>query len=85
MSYLPARGDCAKAVQIWAGVLSCVRMAQFNFASWDKPIATPCPQCQFPILTEKVTKRAGLMHKCTKKECGYIDVIDPNWKTGFSG
>ena len=29
-------------------------------------------------VTEKLTKRAGLMHKCCKKECGYVEVIDPN-------
>ncbi len=57
---------------------SCLRWPACNFALWDKPIEKPCPQCKFPILTEKITKRAGLMHKCPKKECGYIEIIDPN-------
>ncbi|MFZ9596577.1 MAG: type I DNA topoisomerase [Bdellovibrionia bacterium] len=58
---------------------SCNQWPKCTFASWDKPLAKPCPQCQFPILTEKVTKRAGLMHKCSQKECGYLEVIDPNF------
>jgi DNA topoisomerase-1 len=58
---------------------SCNRWPECNFACWDKPIQKPCPQCQFPILTEKVTKRAGLMHKCSKKECGFVEIIDPNY------
>lgn len=56
---------------------SCSRWPKCNFAMWDKPLNQPCPQCQFPILSEKITKRAGLMHKCIKKECGYVEVIDP--------
>jgi DNA topoisomerase-1 len=58
---------------------SCNRWPKCTFAIWDKPIQKPCPQCKFPILTEKVTKRAGLMHKCCQKECGYIDIIDPDY------
>jgi DNA topoisomerase-1 len=58
---------------------SCNKWPKCNFALWDKPITKPCPQCKFPILTEKITKRAGLMHKCSKKECGFIEVIDPNY------
>jgi DNA topoisomerase-1 len=58
---------------------SCNQWPKCEFALWDKPIQKPCPQCQFPLLTEKVTKRAGLMHKCPQKECGYIEVIDPDF------
>jgi len=58
---------------------SCNKWPKCTFAIWDKPITQPCPQCKFPLLTEKITKRAGLMHKCCQKECGYIDIIDPNY------
>lgn len=58
---------------------SCNKWPTCNFALWDKPIEQPCPQCKFPLLTEKVTKKAGLMHKCSQKECGYVEVIDPNF------
>jgi DNA topoisomerase I len=56
---------------------SCNKWPNCNFALWDKPLVKECPQCKFPLLTEKITKRAGLMHKCHKKECGFIEVIDP--------
>ena len=58
---------------------SCNQWPKCNFALWDKPIQKACPQCQFPLLTEKVTKRAGLMHKCPQKECGFIEIIDPDF------
>jgi DNA topoisomerase-1 len=57
---------------------SCNKWPACDYALWDKPLQIPCPQCKSPILTEKITKRAGLMHKCPNKECGYIEVIDPN-------
>ena len=57
---------------------SCNKWPKCTFATWDKPIEKACPQCKFPILTEKITKRAGLMHKCCKKECGFIEIIDPD-------
>jgi len=56
---------------------SCNRWPDCSFSIWDKPIQKPCPQCGFALLTEKITKRAGLMHKCSQKECGFIEVIDP--------
>ncbi len=57
---------------------SCNRWPKCDFAAWDKPVAKPCPQCQFPVVTEKTTKRMGLIHRCSKKECGWLEVIDPN-------
>jgi DNA topoisomerase-1 len=49
----------------------CDRYPKCKFASWDKPVAGPCPECNAPILVEKVTKRAGRTHRCRNKECGY--------------
>jgi DNA topoisomerase-1 len=49
----------------------CDRYPECKFASWDKPLPTPCPQCGSPILVEKITKRSGRTHRCYKKECGY--------------
>ena len=55
----------------------CDRYPECKFASWDKPVAGPCPECNDPILIEKVTKRAGRTRRCRKKECGYsIQVAD---------
>jgi DNA topoisomerase I len=49
----------------------CDRYPECKFASWDKPLPTPCPKCGSPILVEKITKRGGRTHRCYKKECGY--------------
>ncbi len=69
---------CQKQSRYRRVFYSCNKWPACNFALWDKPLQKPCPQCKFPLLTEKITKRAGLMHKCPKKECGFIDIIDPN-------
>ena len=50
---------------------SCERYPDCKFAVWDKPVAVACPQCGFPITVEKITKRAGRVRQCHKKECGY--------------
>jgi len=57
---------------------ACNKWPACNYASWDKPVDKPCPKCQFPIVSEKLTKRMGLFHKCSKKECDWMEVIDPN-------
>ena len=49
----------------------CDKYPECKFASWDKPMPTPCPDCDSPILVEKVLKRTGRSHRCYKKECGY--------------
>jgi DNA topoisomerase I len=50
---------------------SCERYPDCKFAVWDKPVAEACPQCGFPITVEKITKRAGRVRQCHKKDCGY--------------
>ncbi|MFQ5874044.1 MAG: type I DNA topoisomerase [Dehalococcoidia bacterium] len=49
----------------------CDRYPDCHFATWDRPVAEVCPQCGEPILYEKVTKRAGRVQRCHKKECNY--------------
>ena len=52
----------------------CNKYPKCSYALWDKPIAQPCPQCSWPILTEKITKREGFMLKCPQKECGFKEL-----------
>jgi DNA topoisomerase I len=54
----------------------CDRYPECKFASWDRPVAGPCPDCNDPILVEKVTKRAGRIRRCRQKECGYSMQVD---------
>ena len=65
-------GNIKERKSRWGKVFyGCDRYPECKFASWDKPMPTPCPDCGSPILVEKVTKRAGRSHRCYKKECGY--------------
>ncbi len=49
----------------------CGRYPKCKFASWDKVIAQPCPDCGSSYLVEKTTKREGTRWQCPNKDCGY--------------
>ena len=49
----------------------CGRYPKCKFASWDKVIPQPCPQCGAPYLVEKVTKKEGARWQCAKEGCDY--------------
>ncbi len=53
----------------------CSKYPDCAFASWDTPVAKPCPQCDAPYLVEKKSKRDGQFYKCPKKGCGYKELI----------
>lgn len=42
----------------------CTNYPGCQYAVWDKPVNKPCGNCQFPLLTEKVTKRDGTRYIC---------------------
>ncbi len=56
---------------------SCSTYPDCNYAVWNPPINEPCPQCGWPILTLKTTKRRGTEKVCPQKECGYAEQIEP--------
>ncbi len=65
-------GNIKERKSRWGKIFyGCDKYPECKFATWDKPMPTPCPDCDSPILVEKVTKRAGRVHHCYKKECGY--------------
>ena len=65
-------GNVKERKSRWGKVFyGCDKYPECKFASWDRPLPTPCPDCGSPILVEKVTKRNGRTHRCYKKECGY--------------
>lgn len=55
---------------------SCNRYPDCDYALWDEPLAEPCPNCQWPILTLKISKRKGKEKICPQKECGYTLSLD---------
>ncbi|RAP35766.1 DNA topoisomerase I [Legionella quinlivanii] len=50
---------------------SCGGYPKCDYALWNEPIDTPCPQCAWPLLTVKETKRFGRQIICPKEGCGY--------------
>ncbi|CAK0739717.1 DNA topoisomerase 1 [Gammaproteobacteria bacterium] len=50
---------------------SCATYPTCDYAVWNEPVAEPCPKCNWPLLTIKITKRRGTEKVCPCKECGY--------------
>lgn len=50
---------------------SCERYPNCDYAIWNEPIAKPCPQCHWPILSIKTTKSRGTEIVCPQKNCNY--------------
>lgn len=52
----------------------CSQFPDCTFASWDRPVAQPCPSCGATYLVEKTTKRAGTVLTCLAEGCGYKEI-----------
>lgn len=50
---------------------SCSRYPKCKFAMNDWPVPIPCPQCGWPVMGLRVTKRFGRQLVCPVKECGH--------------
>jgi DNA topoisomerase-1 len=46
----------------------CGNYPRCKFATWDKPVAEPCPECGYPIMVVKTSRDKGSHLKCP--ECG---------------
>jgi DNA topoisomerase-1 len=46
----------------------CENYPECKFATWDKPVAEPCPECAFPVMVVRTAKDKGSRLKCPK--CG---------------
>jgi len=51
----------------------CSNYPTCGFASWDKPIAESCPECNALYLVEKVQKTGETLHACASKDCNYTN------------
>jgi len=56
---------------------SCSQYPDCKYAIWNEPVAEACPNCHWPILTLKTTKRKGTEKVCPQKSCGYAQVVEP--------
>lgn len=50
---------------------SCATYPKCDYAVWNEPLAEPCPDCGWPVLTIKTTKRRGTEKVCPQKECKF--------------
>lgn len=51
----------------------CVNYPKCDFTLWNKPVPDQnCPKCNWPFLTEKITKRHGRQLICANEECDFV-------------
>ncbi len=55
---------------------SCARYPDCDYAVWDQPIDETCPQCEWPMLTLKTTKRRGTEKVCPQKTCNFHEAVE---------
>ncbi len=56
---------------------SCERYPKCKYALWYEPVDEACPDCKWPILMIKITKRRGKEKVCPQKECKYALELEP--------
>ncbi len=54
---------------------SCSGYPDCDYATWNEPIAEPCPSCGWPILTLKTTKRRGTEKVCPQQDCSFTEPV----------
>jgi DNA topoisomerase-1 len=55
---------------------SCSTYPDCDYATWNEPVAEPCPNCGWPILTLKTTKRKGTEKVCPQQECSFSEPVE---------
>jgi DNA topoisomerase-1 len=60
---------------------SCSTYPKCDYAVWNEPIAEPCPNCAWPVLTIKTTKRRGSEKVCPQQDCSFAEPYEAPPKT----
>jgi len=55
---------------------SCDRYPECKYAVWNEPVDEACPDCGFPMLTLKTTKRRGTEKVCPQQDCKYSAAVE---------
>jgi len=63
---------------------SCSTYPVCSYAVWNPPLNETCPNCAWPVLTLKVTKRRGAEKVCPRKECGYATPYEGELPAGMA-
>ncbi|MDT8386915.1 MAG: type I DNA topoisomerase [Thiogranum sp.] len=56
---------------------SCSTYPECDYAVWNEPMDAACPECKWPMLTIKTTKRHGTQRTCPQKECSFAEDYEP--------
>ena len=54
----------------------CSTFPKCTFATWDEPVAQPCPKCGRPFILRKNTIKGDPYLHCLDKECDYKETIE---------
>ncbi len=52
---------------------SCSTYPDCDYAVWNQPSDTPCPDCGWPMLTVKTTKKRGTERVCPQQDCKFAE------------
>ncbi|MGH8670969.1 MAG: type I DNA topoisomerase [Burkholderiales bacterium] len=67
---------------------SCNTYPKCRYAVWNPPLNEACPNCGWPILTLKTTRRKGEEKLCPQKECGFSaafsDAVEPTKRAALA-
>ncbi len=55
---------------------SCSTYPKCEYAVWNEPVAEPCPNCGWPVLTIKTTKRSGTQKVCPQQDCSFAEAYE---------
>ncbi len=55
---------------------SCSSYPKCEYATWNEPLAEPCPSCGWAILTLKTTKRRGTEKVCPQQDCSFSEPVE---------
>ena len=61
---------------------SCSAYPKCQYAIWNPPVNEKCPECGWPILTIKSTKRKGAEKVCPQKDCQYATPYEGDLAAG---
>ncbi|MFO7602742.1 MAG: type I DNA topoisomerase [Gammaproteobacteria bacterium] len=55
---------------------SCEHYPTCKYAVWNQPVNEKCPDCGWPMLTLKTTKRHGTQKVCPQDDCKYVEDVE---------
>jgi DNA topoisomerase-1 len=55
---------------------SCSTYPDCDYAVWNEPVEGPCPDCNWPMLTIKTTKKRGTERVCPQQDCKFSEPFE---------